>query len=186
MAESERLAVRLLRAADFAAEKHQQQRRKGAGQIPYINHPLRVARLLAEVGGVDDADVLVAAILHDTLEDTATTAAELAAAFGPTVLALVREVSDDKSLPKAERKRLQIEHAADRSDQATLIKLADKSANVADIGQHPPADWTEQRRREYLDWAEQVVARLRPVNAALLAHFRTILAAARAIQPVDS
>ncbi len=162
----------ILKAIDLAADKHRGQRRKSDEGVPYINHPISVARILAEVGGVENEDVLIAAILHDTLEDTATTREELDAAFGPVVLQLVEEVSDDKSLPKAERKRLQIDHARLLSPGAALIKLADKIANVRDLANAPPADWSVDRIREYLDWAEQVVGNCPDVNRALLACFK--------------
>lgn len=164
-------ATRLLQAIDFAAYKHRQQRRKSSEGIPYINHPIAVARLLAEVGGIEDEDVLVAAVLHDTVEDTATTREELEAAFGPAVRRLVDEVTDDKSLPKAERKRLQVVHAGGLSRGAALIKLADKVLNVQDLSHAPPADWSTERIRQYLDWAEEVVGNLPDVNQPLRARF---------------
>ena len=101
-------AARIVQAARFAAEKHKDQRRKDADASPYINHPLAVASVLAVEGGVDDTDVLCAALLHDTIEDTQTTAAELEAIFGDKVTAIVLEVSDDKSLAKALRKEAQV------------------------------------------------------------------------------
>ena len=173
--------VRLLAALDFAAEKHRAQRRKSAGDVPYINHPIQVAWFLAEVGGVEDEEVLAAAALHDTLEDTATTRAELEAAFGPVVCRLVEEVTDDKSLPKAERKRLQIVNAPGLSAAAALIKLADKIANVGDLIHAPPLDWTMQRVGDYLDWAEAVVRALPKVNAALEARFAAVLTEGRRV-----
>ncbi len=175
--------TRLLRAIDFAADKHRLQRRKSAEGVPYINHPLRVARLLAEVGGIQDEDVLVAAVLHDTVEDTATTPTELEAAFGPAVRDLVAEVTDDKSLPKAERKRLQIAHATGLSSGAAAIKLADKIANVHDLSHAPPADWSIERVREYLHWAEQVVGNLPKVSPALEARFAEVLQEGRRAMP---
>src|SRR5262245_25511424 len=175
--------TRLLRAIDFAADKHRAQRRKSAEGAPYINHPIRVARLLSEVGGIDDEDVLVAAVLHDTVEDTATTPEELEGTFGPVVRGLVEEVTDDKSLPKAERKRLQIAHASRRSPGAAAIKLADKIANVHDLSHAPPVDWSSQRVREYLDWAEQVVRNLPKVNAALEGRFAEVLREGRRSLP---
>jgi GTP diphosphokinase / guanosine-3',5'-bis(diphosphate) 3'-diphosphatase len=171
--------ARLLAAVDLAAEKHRAQRRKSAGDVPYINHPVRVARLLAEVGGVDDEDILAAAVLHDTLEDTATTRAELDAAFGQGVRRLVEEVTDDKSLPKAERKRLQIVHAPGLSTAAALIKLADKISNVGDMIHSPPVDWPLQRIADYLDWAEAVVRAMPRVNELLESRFAEVLSAAR-------
>jgi guanosine-3',5'-bis(diphosphate) 3'-pyrophosphohydrolase len=134
-----------------------------------------VARLLAEVGGIEDEDVLVAALLHDTLEDTATTREELEAAFGPVVLQLVAEVTDDKSLPKAQRKRLQVAHASRLSAGAALIKLADKIANVHDLSHAPPEGWSSDRIREYLDWAEEVVGNCPDVNGPLRARFAEVV-----------
>lgn len=167
----------ILRAAAFAARKHRDQRRKDADASPYINHPLELARVLAEVGGVTDPATLCGALLHDTIEDTATSEAELAELFGAEVAALVAEVTDDKSLPKAERKRLQVEHAASISDKAKRIKLADKICNLTDVASSPPADWSLDRRREYFDWARQVIDRLRGVDAALEAAFDQAYAA---------
>jgi len=160
-----------IRALEFSAHKHRAQKRRDAEQTPYINHPIQVANILWQTGQVQDENVLSAALLHDTLEDTETTSEELETAFGQTILALVQEVSDDKSLPKAERKRLQIVHAATISSQAKLIKLADKIANIQDIGQAPPTGWSLERRLEYLDWSEKVIQALRGVNSALEAHF---------------
>src|SRR5690242_9518877 len=112
----------VIRAAAFAAHKHRDQRRKDAGATPYINHPLGLARILTAEGGVTDAATICAALLHDTIEDTETTAAELEAQFGVEIRAIVEEVTDDKALPKADRKRLQIEHAPHISDKAKLVK----------------------------------------------------------------
>lgn len=162
---------RLLDAVNFAAQRHIHQRRKDAPASPYINHPIALAHLLATTGGVTDLAVLQAAVLHDTLEDTETTAAELRAAFGDAVTELVLEVSDDKSLPKATRKALQIAHAPDKSAGAALVKLADKTCNLRDLIAAPPADWPLARRQEYFDWAKQVVDGLPRVNAAMLAAF---------------
>ena len=161
----------LLRAIEFSAEKHRDQRRKGVDASPYINHPIQVASMLANVAGVRDVTTLVAAVLHDTIEDTQTSREELEAAFGEEVALLVLEVTDDKSLPKAERKRLQVERAPDLSSAAKLIKLADKISNVTDITDRPPSDWSNERRREYVDWAERVVVGCRGVNSALEVRF---------------
>ena len=126
-----------------------------------------------------DLAVLIAAVLHDTLEDTATTAAELEERFGAEVRALVEEMTDDKKLPKAERKRLQVEHAPHVSARAKLIKLADKIANVRDVSMAPPSDWSLERRREYLDWTQDVIAGCRGVNPGLEACYDESLAAGR-------
>lgn len=156
-----------LRVLQFAAGKHRDQRRKDPVASPYINHPIAVAEALARVGRVTDPVTLAAAILHDTVEDTETTLEELETLFGPEVRALVAEVTDDKSLPKSERKRLQVEHTPGASDRAKQIKLADKICNVRDVIHHPPPNWTLERRREYLDWSERVAAGCRGVNEAL-------------------
>lgn len=157
----------IVRALEFAAHKHRDQRRKDAQASPYINHPIQLANVLVHEGGVDDAVVLAAALLHDTVEDTQTTDSELREVFGERIAAIVMEVTDDKSLLKAERKRLQIEHAAHLSREAKLVKLADKICNVRDVAAHPPAKWDITRRREYFEWAKAVVDRLRGAHAVL-------------------
>jgi guanosine-3',5'-bis(diphosphate) 3'-pyrophosphohydrolase len=161
----------LLTAMLFSANKHRDQRRKDAAQSPYINHPIEVAELLWRVGGVHDVQIILAALLHDTLEDTQTTPEEIESRFGASVLELVQEVSDDKSLSRDERKRLQIVNAANKSVGAKLIKLADKCCNVRDLVGSPPKKWSVERRREYLHWTAQVVAGLRGTNAALEAYY---------------
>lgn len=167
----------ILLAAQFAAEKHSGQRRKGALAEPYINHLLEVAQLVSKALEEPDTDLVIAALLHDTVEDTDTTPEELAERFGPDVANLVMECTDDKSLPKAERKRLQIEHAPTRSVRAQVIKLADKISNMRSILVSPPADWSFERRREYFLWAEQVVNGLSRPNAMLKAEFEGIVRA---------
>src|SRR6266403_385442 len=147
----------LLKALAFAAHKHRDQRRKDAEASPYINHPIALADVLVNEGAVTDFEVLCAALLHDTVEDTATTHEELVNAFGSRIARIVAEVTDDKALPKVERKRLQVEHAPKISREAKLVKLADKICNLRDISDHPPAHWDRQRRSEYFDWARRVV-----------------------------
>jgi guanosine-3',5'-bis(diphosphate) 3'-pyrophosphohydrolase len=161
---------RILSAATFAAERHRDQRRKGKDASPYINHPLALANLLAGCGERDPV-LLMAALLHDTVEDTATSFADIEHSFGREVADIVREVTDDKALPKAERKRLQIEHAAHLSRRAKLVKLADKICNLHDIIVSPPTDWSAQRKREYFDWAKAVVDPMRGVHPHLEALF---------------
>jgi len=165
----------ILRAIDFAARKHRDQRRKDEEASPYINHPISVSLFLAEIGGITDREVLSAAILHDTLEDTDTTPEELEAAFGMRIRKLVEEVTDDKRLPKAIRKRRQIDHACELSPDAVLIKLGDKISNVLDVTNSPPTDWNLERRRDYLDWAEAVVKNCSPVNSPLRTYFAQVL-----------
>jgi guanosine-3',5'-bis(diphosphate) 3'-pyrophosphohydrolase len=156
----------------FAADKHRNQRRKDAEASPYINHPIA----LANEGGVQDVTVLCAAVLHDTIEDTETTADELRALFGDQVASVVLEVTDDKSLEKSMRKQKQIEHAPHISPQAQLVKLADKMCNLRDILASPPADWSAERKQAYFDWAANVVAGLRGVHPGLEAVFDEVYA----------
>ncbi|MGN3975011.1 HD domain-containing protein [Tsuneonella sp. SYSU-LHT278] len=157
--------VRLLDAAHFAAEKHRNCRRKDAGATPYINHPLRVAQVLAEEG-IREVDVLMAALLHDTVEDTETTTEELRARFGATVAGLVAEVTDDKALDKQVRKDLQVLKAPNKSDRAKLIKIADKISNLEDLVARPP-DWPRERIEQYREWASRVIAGCSGVNGKL-------------------
>jgi len=171
----------VLAASAFAAHKHRDQRRKGADASPYINHPIAVANVLANEAQITDPVTLAAALLHDTIEDTDTTVDELTAGFGPEIAAIVMEVTDDKSLPKQERKRLQIEHAATLSEKAKWVKLADKICNVRDMSQSPPVNWSPQRRAEYFAWAKQVVDRMRGVSPKL----ETLFDAAFALGPVS-
>lgn len=157
----------ILSAAAFAADRHRNQRRKDADASPYINHPIALANVLANEGGIDDPIVICAALLHDTIEDTETTEAELVERFGSEIAKVVLEVTDDKSLPKQQRKLLQIEHAASISPQAKLVNLADKICNLCDIGSSPPADWSMKRKSDYYDWAKNVVDNLRGANRLL-------------------
>ncbi len=157
----------ILRAAQFAAMKHRNQRRKDKEATPYINHPLALANVLWHEGRITDARIIAAALLHDTVEDTRTTRAELARAFGKSIASVVAEVTDNKWLDKKTRKRLQVEHAPHLSPSARLVKLADKICNLRDLAASPPADWSLARKREYFDWAKQVVDGLRGENRRL-------------------
>lgn len=169
----------VLKAADFSARCHRGQQRKDEARSPYINHPIRVAWLLSSVGGVEDEHVLAAALLHDTVEDTSATAADILREFGPRVHALVMEVSDDTTITSPERKRAQVDSAGRLSAGAVLIKLADKTSNIQDIIDSPPRGWDLARRLHYLDWAEAVMDGCPASNAALEALFRETLARAR-------
>jgi guanosine-3',5'-bis(diphosphate) 3'-pyrophosphohydrolase len=159
--------ARLLRAAVFAARKHRDQRRKNALHSPYINHPLEVAALLAEVGQVTDLELLTAALLHDTVEDTTATFDEIEALFGTAIMELVAEVTDDPTLPKQQRKDLQVEHAPALSARAKQLKVADKTSNIRDMDADNPDGWDLDRKREYLRWGQAVVAHCRGINPAL-------------------
>jgi guanosine-3',5'-bis(diphosphate) 3'-pyrophosphohydrolase len=164
----------VLKAACFAAERHAAQRRKGATAEPYINHLLEVAELVSSALAKPDANVVMAALLHDTVEDVGVTKEELATRFSPDVASLVAEVTDDKSLEKAERKRLQIVHAPEMSVRAQAIKIADKISNLRSILNSPPAGWGLERRREYFAWARQVVDGFTSPNPILKAEFDVI------------
>jgi GTP diphosphokinase / guanosine-3',5'-bis(diphosphate) 3'-diphosphatase len=157
----------ILRALAFAAHKHSDQRRKGARASPYINHPIALAAVLCNEGGVSDVRVLCAALLHDTVEDTQTTPQELEEHFGAEIRHIVAEVTDDKSLPKADRKQLQIQHAALSSHEAKLVKLADKICNLRELVDDPPKDWDLMRQKKYFDWAKEVVDQVRGTNPKL-------------------
>jgi guanosine-3',5'-bis(diphosphate) 3'-pyrophosphohydrolase len=170
----------LLAALRFAADKHRNQRRKDTEKTPYINHPIQVAETLSRVGAVQDEAVLIAAVLHDTIEDTGTTEEELGAKFGQAVLDYIKEVTDDKRLPKTRQKELQVEHAAAKSHGAKQIKLADKLCNIHDMTHTSPSDWPLERREEYFDWTEKGVAGLHGANPALEALYDANLAEARA------
>lgn len=164
----------ILKALAFAAHKHRDQRRKDVEASPYINHPIALADVLCNEGGITDENVLCAALLHDTVEDTKTTPAELTEKFGKIISGIVMEVTDDKNIEKAERKRLQIEHAGHASHQAKLVKLADKICNLRDIVASPPVGWNIQRKQKYFDWAKKVIDQVRGTNADLERIFNSI------------
>jgi len=166
----------ILKAVRFAAEKHNDQRRKDSRSSPYINHPIQVAETLWAIGGVRDVTLLIASILHDTIEDTPTLPDEIKTEFGEDILALVLQVTDDKSLPEQVRKQQQIESAPHKTQNAKLLKLADKICNVRDLIYSPPHGWSLGRKREYLLWTEKVVAGLRGANARLENYYDDLLA----------
>lgn len=162
----------LLRALAFAAHKHRKCRRKNVDASPYINHPISLANILCNEGYVTDVNVICGALLHDTVEDTDATEAELVEEFGRDIADIVMQVTDDKTIrDKQRRKELQVEHAAHISPAAKLVKLADKISNLRDVAHDPPAGWSLQRRQEYFDWAQRVVDRLRGVHPELEAIF---------------
>lgn len=167
-------------AADFAARAHVTQRRKGAAQEPYVNHLAEVALLLTEATDGSDPELVAAGWLHDTLEDTETEREELEARFGSAIASIVAEVTDDKSLPKAERKRLQVETAPEKSRQARMLKIADKTSNLRAMALSPPMGWDLERRNDYIDWAEAVVAGCRGLSERLEEGFDDAVRHARA------
>lgn len=168
----------LLSAALFAARKHRCQLRKDK-QTPYINHPIGVAELLARAAGISDSSTLTAALLHDTLEDTDATPDEIELLSGKEVLGIVREVTDDKELPKDERRRLQVQRAASLSHPARLIRLADKISNISDINSDQPPGWSLEEKLGYLQWAESVIAMIRGAHPALEKLFDDVVAEKR-------
>lgn len=154
----------------FAAESHSGQLRKD-GSTPYVNHPLEVMHLLAHAGNVIDEDVLVAAVLHDVVEDTTVTVLEIADRFGARVAKIVSELTDDKSLTKEERKQQQLINADQLSPEARLVRICDKICNVYDILYAPPRNWNIERRIDYLKWSKAVIEKIRGTNAALEKRF---------------
>jgi guanosine-3',5'-bis(diphosphate) 3'-pyrophosphohydrolase len=168
----------VVHALSFAADKHRLQLRRDRS-TPYINHPLAVTDILARIGKVTDVEVLAAAALHDTLEDTETTEDELRTTFGARVLSLVLECTDDKELPKSERKRLQVEHAAQKTPGAKQIKIADKVSNMTDLVERPPSDWPQERKLAYIEWCNEVFRGLKGVNPLLDELFERTLAHAK-------
>ena len=178
--EKHQLISLLLKALTFSAEKHRTQKRKDIDKSPYINHPIALANILAQRWVIDE-NVLCAAILHDTLEDTETTVDELKSHFGEKITSIVLEVTDDKSLDKKVRKQLQIDHAASLSYEAKLVKLADKIANITDIINTPPANWNKERKLEYFAWAKAVVANLRGAHQGLEKDFDDLINSTRII-----
>jgi guanosine-3',5'-bis(diphosphate) 3'-pyrophosphohydrolase len=179
--DSEALPV-FIRALEFASRKHSTQRRKDAAASPYINHPIVLVSILGVETGIRDPDVLCAALLHDTVEDTETTPDELQQHFGATIAGIVSEVTDDRDLERQHRKRLQIEHAHALSPAAGLVKVADKIANLRDVADSPPREWDLKRRQEYFDWAKAVVDGIRDVPPVL----RTLFDAAYARRPITA
>jgi GTP diphosphokinase / guanosine-3',5'-bis(diphosphate) 3'-diphosphatase len=163
-----------LRALEFAAWKHRDQRRRNAEASPYINHPIALATVLRTEGDIDDEVVLAAALLHDTIEDTQTTWQELRGEFGEDIADIVLEVTDTKWLNKDTRKRLQVQKAPKSSQRAKLVKLADKICNLRDMLASPPANWSLDRRQQYFDWAKDVVDRIRGTHPKLERRFDEI------------
>lgn len=166
-------------AADYAARQHVSQRRKGVAQEPYLNHLAEVAALLAATSTSPEWKLICAGWLHDTIEDTGTRREELAIMFGDEVAAIVVEVTDDKTLPKAQRKELQLRNTPHKSDAAKLIKLADKTSNLRSLASSPPEWWDRDRVLAYVAWAEQVVASCLPLNEVLAGHFQEAAEAVR-------
>ncbi|CAF0714270.1 unnamed protein product [Adineta steineri] len=158
---------KFMHALQFAAHKHRFQKRKDSDGTPYINHPIGVAHILSNEAGIKDIDLLIVALLHDTVEDTETTHEELQQEFGTRIADLVAELTDDKNLPKAERKRLQILNAKQLSSDAIIVRLADKIYNLRDLNRETPIGWSEQRVKEYFEWSVQIARQLAGHNAQM-------------------
>jgi guanosine-3',5'-bis(diphosphate) 3'-pyrophosphohydrolase len=158
----------------FAATCHAGQFRKD-GVTPYINHPIEVMHLLAFTGNITDEEILMAAVLHDVVEDTNTTVEEIAERFGKNVASIVLELTDDISLSKEERKHQQLVSCKKLSHAAKLIRISDKICNVYDILYAPPGDWDLKRRKEYLAWANAVVCKIEGTNEGLERHFDELI-----------
>ncbi|CAM4882870.1 unnamed protein product [Rotaria socialis] len=182
---------KFMQALQFAAHKHRFQKRKDPDQTPYINHPIGVAHILSNEAGVTDSDILAAALLHDTIEDTQTTFDELQQEFGPRIavysiknilsnlefylsnlfelfiIGIVAELTDDKNLPKAERKRLQIANADKLTLDAVIVRLADKIYNLRDLNRCTPVGWSDERVKDYFEWSSKIAPQLFGRNAQL-------------------
>lgn len=171
---------RLLEALRCAADWHRNDRRKGPAAAPYINHPIVVAEQLAAQGLGEDVELLMAAVLHDVIEDTEATFEEVSRAFGSRVANIVQEVSDDKSLEKEVRRKRVVDTIGGKSREARLIKLSDLVANVHDIVDHPP-QWSLERKLNYLGWAERVAAAVAGTHAGLEAQLVEKIAATRRV-----
>ncbi len=176
--------IAVLKAADAAARWHVHQKRKGAAQAPYITHLLEVASVVAEATHGSDPNLVVAALLHDAIEDQEVPREMIAKVFGEDVATLVEECTDDKSLDKEERKRLQVVHAPNRSPRAKVIKLADKTSNLRTISASPSPDWSVKRRLDYVTWAREVAVGLRGTNEWLEDQFdQAVAMAIRSVSP---
>jgi guanosine-3',5'-bis(diphosphate) 3'-pyrophosphohydrolase len=166
-------------ALQFSADKHRKLKRKNKHATPYINHPIDVARILVTVGGVNDTDIICAALLHDTIEDTQTTEKEIEDIFGTKVKDYVVELTDNMELSADRRKEMQAKSFPHKSTGAKLIKLCDKISNVSDVIHDPPVFWTHSRRLRYLDSAEQLLDAIRGTNENLERKLDEIIAEGR-------
>ncbi|HEC60508.1 hypothetical protein LCGC14_0950780 [marine sediment metagenome] len=158
----------LIEAFLFAAQAHKEQRRKGNGGAPYINHLIEVVSLLSSTAKVDDTDILIAAALHDILEDTPITVTEITKRYGSNVLSYVQAVSDDKALTLIERRAKQLKSMNESSDPIKYIKLADHCSNIASL----PPTWDKQRLKEYIGWSQSVAEKCFDVSEPLAVEYR--------------
>lgn len=158
----------LLKAVDFAAYKHRNQRRKNDKKSPYIEHPIHVAYTLSQCD-ILDVNVLCGSLLHDTVEDTDTTLNDIETIFGKKIVTIVNDVTDDKSLSKIERKRLQIEHTQGSGIlyESKLVKLGDKFSNLSSLSSSPPVTWSSDEIQGYALWCYRVCLNLRNINSMM-------------------
>lgn len=148
--------ARIIIATDFATYAHRMQKRKGALAEPYIGHPIDVMKRLSQCG-VTDVDVLMAGLCHDVIEDCDVTPQQLEEVIGARATSMVMECTDDKSLDKVTRKRLQLSHAYGASEGARHIKIADKTSNTASMALDPPIGWSAARIKGTMQWHTAVV-----------------------------
>jgi guanosine-3',5'-bis(diphosphate) 3'-pyrophosphohydrolase len=157
----------VIRAAYFAGEKHRLQRRSDVEQTPYINHPLELAHILTEEGGINCLDTICASLLHDTLEDTDTSSDELKKHFGDVIASIVMEVSNDMTLSSQQRRVYELEKVVSLSHKAKLVKIADKLANIRDVSTMPPMGWTREKKQDYFDFALEIINQIGSVSPRL-------------------
>ena len=170
------IAKDLMKAVDFAARKHKDQRREDRLETPFINHPIGVANILTHEAGIEDLAVLQTALLHDTVEDTETTFEEIEDNFGREVRDIVFEVTDDMELHYKERKRLQIVNGSTLMYKSKLVRLADKLYNLRDLHVVPPVTWSDERIQENFQWAAQVIGQMKGTDEVLEAKLAEELA----------
>lgn len=157
----------IFKALQYASIKHKGQIRKGRDRAAYINHPIAVANTIINVGKIEDENTIIAALLHDVIEDTDTTEQDISEAFNSEIAQIVLEVSDDKHLSIEERKALQIKNAPHLSDEAKIIRVADKICNIRDVIDFPPITWNKKRKIIYLNWTRNIVDQIRNTNISL-------------------
>jgi len=174
------LTKEIFEALDFAAYKHRHQKRKGIIPIPFINHPIKVASLILNRINNPGLEIVQAALLHDTLEDTKTTLEELREKFGLRVAEIVNELTDNMSQPYYVRKKLQIEKASKLSYEARCVKIADKISNVNDI-LFTRVGWIKSRKLRYIKWSMKVIDQIRGTNKELEEEFDKLVIEAERI-----
>lgn len=151
---------RVFAALSFAAQRHRDAPRPGAD--PCLAHPIAVADAIVSIGGVTDAVVLCAALLHDVVNNTETPPQLLMDRFGREIADVVLDISDDRSLPEVQRRRVQVAYAPNLSGRARLVRLADMLCRLRRLAAVPRAE-----RAAEVAWVAQMVAGLGGMNTAL-------------------